>query len=113
MHEAALAESLIKTALEAVAGREGRVDRVTVIVGELAGVMPEALAFAFNAGKRGTRLAGATLTLERQRVRVRCEGCGEEYEPGGFPFACPLCGERYFRIEKGEEVFLKELEMQT
>ncbi len=113
MHEAALAESLVRTALEAAAGNGGRVVRLTVLVGELAGVLPEALTFAFDALKRGTRLANATLWLERQRVLAVCEDCAARYEPEGFPFLCPACQSRFFRIERGEEVLLKELEMES
>ena len=113
MHEATLAARVLAIAGEAAAGRAGRVTAVTVTVGELAGVMPDALAFAFDTLKRGTALEGARLVLETQAVGARCLDCGATYAPRGFPYACPACGSAAFAIERGEDFCVKEIELQN
>jgi len=111
MHEASLAAGVLRIVSEAAAGKEERVVRVTVSVGELAGVMPEALVFAFDALKKNTPLAGASLSLEKEPVSARCEDCGTEYFPRAFPYLCPSCGSNAFRIVRGEDVFVKKMEL--
>ena len=86
--------------------------KVNVLAGALAGVMPDALCFAFDALKPGTPLASAEMIIRVQPVRVTCDDCGEDYEPEAFPCVCPACGGRRFRILDGEDVILQSLEME-
>ncbi len=68
MHEAKLCLSLIDMATRRLADGE-RVLSLRVEVGELCGVVPEALAGAFPICSSGTRAAGARLDLERKPGR--------------------------------------------
>lgn len=112
MHEATLAARLLQVAESAAEGMPGRVRAVTAVVGDMAGVMADALVFAFDALKKDTALHSAALHIERQPVTVSCGGCGEEYAPSGFPFVCPRCAERSFRLLRGEEVYVKNIEVE-
>lgn len=112
MHEASLAESLFRIAQTALAGRkDARVRKVNVLAGALAGVMPDALCFAFDALKAGTPLASAEMVIRVQPIRAACGDCGANYEPQAFPCICPACGGRSFRIVDGEDVILESLEL--
>lgn len=111
MHEASLAANVLRIVSAAAAGREARVVRVTVSVGELAGVMPDALLFAFDALKKDTPLAHAALVLEKEPVRARCEACGTEYLPAAFPYRCPACADSAFQIIGGEDVSVRKMEL--
>ena len=64
MHEAKLCLSLIDLALERLSAGE-RIVRLRVAVGDLSGVVPEALAGAFPICADGTPAEGAFLALER------------------------------------------------
>ncbi len=113
MHEASLAARLLDVASDAAAGQRGVVTSVTVIVGELSGVLPGMLASAFDILKQGTLLERAELRVQTQRAVARCQDCGEAYRAEGFPCACPACGSYAFRLEQGEELFVKELELRA
>lgn len=106
MHELAYATSLIR-ALESAAGERGigRISRVEVVVGELAGVVPESLEFAFEtlARGRGGILEGARLCIERRPALGRCRGCGAAFEAVACRFRCPFCGEAGPHIVQGDE----------
>lgn len=68
MHEAKLCLSLIDLALERL--REGeRIVRLRVQVGDLSGVVPQALLGAFPICAGGTPAEGAFLALERSAGR--------------------------------------------
>jgi hydrogenase nickel incorporation protein HypA/HybF len=70
MHETRLCLSLLDLAEEALDRAGGsRILRLRLEVGELSGVVPEALAGAFPICAAGTRAAGAALELERSPGR--------------------------------------------
>ncbi|RIL03904.1 MAG: hypothetical protein DCC71_14650 [Proteobacteria bacterium] len=66
MHEAGLCVSLVELAeRHADAAGAARIVSVGVAVGDLSGVVPEALALAFPLCAAGTRADGAALRIER------------------------------------------------
>jgi hydrogenase nickel incorporation protein HypA/HybF len=70
MHELSIAASLIDAANEEVL-RQGVVIVRTlhVRVGQLSGVVPDALRFAFDVAVEGTPIAGASLVIEESEGR--------------------------------------------
>ncbi len=63
MHELSITRNIVAIVGEAAKGR--RVQRVTLEVGKLSGVMSEAVAFCFEAVTAGTALEGARLEYSR------------------------------------------------
>lgn len=114
MHEAGIAMSVLETAL-AAAEREGarKVLRVEVRVGALAGVVPEALRFAFDALKAGTIASGSELAITKVPVEARCVPCGRPFEvtDGWAVVLCPACGEPSGTVSRGEELVIEALEV--
>ena len=112
MHEVAITQSMIEIG-ETTARRQGatRVLELTVEIGELSGVVPEAVEFCFEACSRGTLLEGATLTIRRIPGRGCCNTCGGEFPMNSQTFTCPACGEFAPRRISGEELRVKELEI--
>jgi len=74
VHELSLVQSIVETCRECAG--TARVRRVTLEVGTLCCVMPEALRFCFVAVTEGTALAGAALEILPQPGRSRCRDCG-------------------------------------
>ncbi len=65
MHELSIAMSIIESVEEEIAAHPAAsVERVTVTIGDLSGVVPEALRFAWEPAVRDTRLTGAALRIE-------------------------------------------------
>src|SRR5262249_60815606 len=95
------------------AAREGasRIHRITLRVGALAGVVPEALEFAFDVVTRGTSAEGAVLEVERVPVVCACAGCGVEFMPDAAFFVCPTCGRPSADVRGGAELELIRLEV--
>ncbi len=111
MHEKALMTELIRVAETTLADYSvEKVNSVTVKVGALAGVLPQAFSFAFDALTPGTSLGGARLIMQKFAAVVRCGECFCEYEPASPPFSCPFCGSCVFKIIKGEEVFIESID---
>jgi hydrogenase nickel incorporation protein HypA/HybF len=113
MHEVSLMQRVLEIA-RAEAQRHGaeRVHRLRLRVGPLAGVVPEALEFAFDVVMRGTMVEGAALEVEYLPWRGRCPSCGTKFEPAGpGDFGCPSCGFEATEILGGRELELVSLEV--
>lgn len=94
MHEAGIAAGVIEIAGRAAAGQGAAawVRTVKVRIGALTGVAVEALDFAFESLRQGTRCAAATLDVERIPLRGLCPDCGWEGEPEeDFCLLCAQC----------------------
>ncbi len=112
MHELSIAQALVDSMREeAVAHPGARVTRVGVRVGEVSGVQPDALEFAFGIVVKGTEIEQATLDIERVALRQHCEACAREFPVAEFTLACPACGAAT-RAVAGDELQMTYLELE-
>jgi len=110
MHELSITRSVVAIVAEQAAGRQ--VLRVTLEVGRLSGLMPEALQFCFELCAQGTPLHGARLDIVDVAGRGRCTACGAENRLE-FPVGrCPSCQAPCLAIVAGEELNIREMEVQ-
>lgn len=93
MHEAALAESILKIAADtAAANHANKITAVGLTLGEMAGVEVDALNFSFDVLKRGTIAESAVLKINRIPIRAECNKCGRAFVVERYNFFCPECG---------------------
>lgn len=106
-------ESALALVQRHAAGSRGRVNRVVLRVGALAGVGVDSLRFAFDVVSRGTVAEGAVFEIESVPVTVFCQDCQQEFagETDGFIFTCPTCGDLCGEIRHGRELELGRIEM--
>ena len=110
MHELALAQELILILDQnIVEHRLVEVNQITIQIGILSNVIPEALRFCFEASSQGTIYETAELVLEEVPVKALCQSCGEEYISHKLPFCCPNCGSRQANILEGTELVIANL----
>jgi hydrogenase nickel incorporation protein HypA/HybF len=114
MHELSIATALVEQVQAAVSSEDGaRVVRVTVRVGALSGVDPEALNLAFPIACEGTVVEGAELAIEHVSAEVECRSCGSRTAPP-FPFfACESCGSVEVEIASGRDLLLQSVEIES
>ncbi|MEV7283067.1 hydrogenase maturation nickel metallochaperone HypA [Streptomyces sp. NPDC093252] len=112
MHEMSIALAVIEQVEEA-AGRAGAVTAVRSVrlqVGELAGVVPDALAFSFELAREGTLLDGAELITEPVPGRARCAPCDHTWAVGMPPrLTCPRCSGSGTDLLSGRELRITEV----
>lgn len=89
---------------------DARIARVTLEIGELAGVDVDALRFCFGVCAEGTTLAGADLDIVRVAARARCDTCGGEHPASSLAAPCP-CGSYARVLVAGDELRLKHVEV--
>jgi hydrogenase nickel incorporation protein HypA/HybF len=112
MHEFSIMQSALDQALRE-AGRAGatRVHEIRLRVGVLAGVVPDALQFAFEALTDGTIAQGAKLTVEEVPARFWCEPCRREFVSDNLYSECPSCGTPSNELRAGRELELNSMEV--
>lgn len=107
MHELSIAQSIVEMVCERAG--EARVQRLTLVIGKLAAVMPDALRFCFDVCAEGTVLEGAALEIIEPPGRGRCPDCGREQEMTSLFDAC-ACGAAGLDCIGGDELRIKEME---
>lgn len=110
MHEMSITQSVVEICEKNAAGC--RVTAVTLEIGDLSGVVPEAIEFCFEACSKGTLLEGAVLIIERLPAKGHCTGCGIEFPVSAYYDPCPGCGGYGVAIISGEELRVKDLEVE-
>jgi hydrogenase nickel incorporation protein HypA/HybF len=109
MDELAIACRIVAHVAKAANGR--KVHRITLEIGKLSGVKPDAIAFCFPEIARGTTAAVAQLDIRQIAGRGYCESCGSEFPLEDNSAPCP-CGSTRTHTVAGKEVTLKSIELE-
>ena len=113
MHEMAIALSVLD-AMEKESRRfpGGRIAKVGLRIGELAGVDGGALSFCLEAAVRGTGWEPVIFEIETSPRRHRCERCGRTFAIANYDTNCPGCGDSLTVFVGGDELELAYLEVE-
>jgi hydrogenase nickel incorporation protein HypA/HybF len=112
MHEVALMQQTLEIAFEHAAQHRAQgICRLALRVGNLSGVVPDALSFAFDVLSRGTIAEGAKLEMESVPVICFCPACEQEFAPPDLFYECPRCHQLSTQVRRGQELELAYLEM--
>jgi hydrogenase nickel incorporation protein HypA/HybF len=112
MHELSIALSILDLATEVAERQDGRVTAVHLKLGPLSGVVPEALASAYDLAREGTALAQAELVIETVAVVAYCSACAAEHTLTSVQeLRCPACGLLTPEIVHGRELDVVALEI--
>ena len=113
MHELSLALNLVEIA--EAAAREADAERVEAVhlrLGVFAGVVKDALLFAYDIAVKDTLLEGSRLVIEEVPLVVYCPQCECERElPSMQSFQCPDCGTYTSDLRRGAEMELVSVEI--
>jgi len=112
VHEVAITQNILEIAIDhAHKASAGKITSLTVEIGALSGVVPEAVEFCFEAVARETLAEGATLNIVRIPGRGRCLDCGQTLEMDPYTFSCPHCESFNIERQQGDELRLTEVEI--
>lgn len=107
-----LCEGVLKIIQEqAVVQDYSKVTRVTLEVGVLSAVLPEALEMCFGAVTRGTLAEDARLDIVMVPGEAECRECGAHVEIKDRISPCPECGKFGLRVKAGDMLRIKEMEV--
>jgi hydrogenase nickel incorporation protein HypA/HybF len=112
MHEYSLVQALLtRVAREARLRSAVAVRRLSVRIGDLAGVERELFESAYASCREGTICAKAELVVRPVHVRWACSACGRDLVLGDA-LTCPKCSSPA-RLKEGDEIVLDQIEMEV
>jgi hydrogenase nickel incorporation protein HypA/HybF len=112
MHELSIMEQVLEIALEKTRQQgASQIHYLKMRVGEMSGVVAEALQFAFDVATEMTAAEGAIFEIETVPVICYCESCQVEFQPTDLFYECPQCGQLSADIRQGREIELSSLEI--
>ncbi len=111
MHETSIVAEVIKIVLaKAREYKISKVNAITAKVGELTGVSPEALSFAFEVFSKGTIAAEAEFKLNTVKASAKCETCEVIFAINHVNKKCPVCHRFCNNILTGYELLIETIE---
>ncbi len=131
MHEASYAISIINSIMKYFEGKNVKIKKIKLKIGELMMIDPVALESAIQAYGMGTPVEGARVEYEIIPAKIKCKKCGavwglkdiypqlESKVPliHMYPhivvelLKCPKCGSNEIEIVQGEEFILESVEV--
>jgi hydrogenase nickel incorporation protein HypA/HybF len=108
MHELAIAENIVQAVQTQTGDRTVR--SVRLQVGQLSGVLTDALTFSFELATSGTPLEGAQLLIDEPGGRLHCRTCGQDVGRNDLLLLCE-CGSADVEVTAGRELALLSVEV--
>lgn len=110
MHELGIALAIMDRVIHRAAS--AKVQSVTIEVGVLTAVLPDALSFAFELAACGTPAEGAELVIRQPPAQATCRACGRFLTLDGPVGRC-TCGGIDLDWQSGDELRIVEMELST
>jgi len=113
MHELSIALSIVDLVQEEMDSRGGvQIQAVHLKLGQLSGVVKEALLFSFELACEQTPLQGSKLVIEEVPVLVNCPNCRSHRPVRSLQcLCCAECGTPAYDIVEGREIFVTAVEL--
>jgi hydrogenase nickel incorporation protein HypA/HybF len=113
MHEMSIAESVLQIVEDSArSGGYTRVKAVWLEIGQLANVEKESLRFCFDAVTRDSVAQDARLEIIETAGQGWCMQCACNVPITALHEPCPTCGSYQIQVTGGEEMRVKELEIE-
>lgn len=110
MHELSIAASIVEIVIqEAQKAKATTVSKIDLEIGDLSGIVLEALEFAMESSIKNTIMENASVIFHKKIGMARCNSCSEEFECPSFYEACPKCGSFENQVTQGQEMNVKSL----
>ncbi|MBD2569805.1 hydrogenase maturation nickel metallochaperone HypA [Anabaena lutea] len=109
MHELGITQNIIAIVRENAQGK--KVQRVLLEIGQLSAIMPEAIKFCFDICAKDTIVEGAVLEILEIPGMAKCRQCDTTFSVDQ-PFGICECGSVQLDIITGEELKIKEIEVE-
>jgi hydrogenase nickel incorporation protein HypA/HybF len=109
VHELSLCDAILGTTMKHAEGRP--VTQVTVRIGHLRQVVPDALRFGWEVLTEPTELRGCELVVEQIPASVECQGCGAVSTLDLPVLMCGTCGSFDVTLLTGEEFLIVAMEL--
>jgi hydrogenase nickel incorporation protein HypA/HybF len=109
VHELSVCDAILGTTMQRANGRP--VSQVTVRIGHLRQVVPDALQFGWEVLTDSTEMKGCELVIEQVPAVVECHDCGSETTLDMPIQVCGTCGSFEVKLLSGEEFLIVSMQV--
>ncbi|MDO5329878.1 MAG: hydrogenase maturation nickel metallochaperone HypA [Bacillota bacterium] len=112
MHELSIVENIVETLEEfSKENSLSKIGSVTVVMGEVSGVVPHYLTDAWDwFTKKSELMKGSKLIIESKPAVTICNSCHKTYPTLKYAKICPYCQSEDTVLQEGDELYIKEIE---
>ena len=111
MHELSIVQNIIEIILAELPKHNlTKVETISLRIGEMRQVVPDALYFGFECLSKDTALEGAEVKIENIPIKGRCRQCSHEFILENWLENCKKCGQNHVEIISGKELEIAEFE---
>jgi len=111
MHELSIVQNIIEIILAELPKHNlTKVESISLRIGAMRQVVPEALCFGFECLSKNTPLEGAKVLIETIPIKGRCRQCHDEFILENWLESCKNCGQNHIEIISGKELEVAEFE---
>jgi len=112
MHEMSIVQSLLSIVEEEMSkNNAATLKAVRVTIGEMSGIVPDALKTCFEILTAKSEMKGAVLKMDITPLIGCCKKCQKEFKVEKYNFLCPECESTDVEIISGREMNIVELEV--
>ena len=114
MHELAVTEGILKTAVEA-SERNGarRITAINLVIGELSSIVDDSVQFYFDLLSKGTLAENAALRFRREPSIALCLDCAHQFNVSApLESKCPKCGSVRLQVKGSREFLIESIEVE-
>lgn len=113
MHEAAVADSILRTILEQATQLDNAHPvSARISCGQFNRLNDEAMRFAFEAISQGTDCEGMRLDICCIPLQAKCKKCDATFAFDVYRPTCPTCGTEEYDFEPDAPLLLEEIEFE-
>jgi hydrogenase nickel incorporation protein HypA/HybF len=111
MHELTVIENILRITLQVAKDNQLKtVYAINLEVGEMQHLNEDIMQHGFQASVKDTPVNKDALRLTWLDVKLKCNACGNEFEPEEGKFHCAFCGEKDTSVIRGMELTIKSIE---
>jgi hydrogenase nickel incorporation protein HypA/HybF len=113
VHELAITQNILEIVLnEAKTAQANKVTKISLVIGELSGIVSDCVLFYFDFLKKGNVTEEATIDFRLVPVELRCRDCQTNFKPKDSAWACPNCQSTSFEVISGRECYVESIEVE-
>lgn len=113
MHELSISLKTIDLVVEQAQKHHYRkVTKITLSVGVLSCIEPEALRTGLEMASRETIAQDAEVVIETLPAIAVCQGCRHQFAIDNYQDSCPQCHSYQLTVQQGEELQVKHIEVE-
>lgn len=111
MHELAIAQNLLKIVCDSAEENSlVKVNKISIIAGELNSIVADSLEFGFLVSAEDTVADKAKIEYNEIPALIKCGNCGEVFQWNEHGYTCPKCFDEPGEMIQGNELYIDYIE---